>query len=293
MKKNILFRIGFITCLLAGICEQVFPQDAATLKIAADNFQQGYDFYIKRDFNNAVKYLLICNRTVPSALTYYFLGLAYSSGNDFKNASGNINQALSFSPALDADYAADARDMQAKLYAILHPKPQPGTQPTASHVGVKSDAVKSVPSGRIPNPGDNPYSANKLVINTKRFIFPGGGNKVQNSTIMETAVVSRSDGAQIGDILFYGFKGGVNIGNNRSVASALRIPLSGVVNILDAGSQQVKGIIEFNAANELFPGSVKVMRVGALNYKVTILSVQKYSDITFYMDRIRIEVDVH
>jgi len=83
----------------------------------------------------------------------------------------------------------------------------------------------------------------------------------------------------------------MNIGNNKSVAAKLKILLSGTTSVETGAQERIKDQIVFDGG-ELYNGAQKSQHVGALTYTVKILSVQKYTPSTYYMDNINIQVDV-
>lgn len=95
----------------------------------------------------------------------------------------------------------------------------------------------------------------------------------------------------IGEITYYGFSGSYNIGNNESIAKTFSLLVSGVTDYGN-NAERIKGEIKFSVS-ELYPNSQKTMKVGELNFTVTILRVQKYSDPQFYMmGSVGVKVDV-
>jgi hypothetical protein len=309
MKHLLIFRMGLTFLLFTTLREQALCQTAQQIQTAGDFYDAGCDSYSKGDFASAVKYFNSSLYNVPTAVGYYFLGLSYSSlPNNTQAAYSAIQRALNFkNPPLDDKFVLDAQSMKDNLHNQLYPPPP-------SQEGVTAAALSAPPllpgKGNFPlkrkvtpsNGGKtrmDPSNAGKGrgVLVQDRFIFPGMGVRNENNTIGdfcctgETATVLRADNVPVGYIYFYDFEGGMNLGNNRSTVTKLKILLSAAPTMQDVSSDRIKDMIVFSG-NEMVANAVRSKRVGALMYTVTIISVNKYSNDSFYSDGIRVQVDI-
>lgn len=125
----------------------------------------------------------------------------------------------------------------------------------------------------------------KSISQQQTIYLPRKGNSTSTTIYNNTNAV-------IGDITYYGFSGSYNVANsNESIAKTFSILVSGVTDYSN-NAERIKGEIEFSVS-ELYPNSKKTMTVGELNFTVTILRVQKYSDPQFYiMGSVGVKIDV-
>ena len=302
MKSSLLF---FLLAFAAGAA---VAQDQATLDAAATDFDNGCTYYGNNDFPNAIASLRKSNKEVPSAIAWYFLGVIYDQTNAPQQALDAINAALLCRPPLASKYLASAKDIQRRSDFRLNQAKAAKSEGGTEKVGVSSDAITSPPVPIIrPGSQDNPYRVQPVVVNparrssgniaTTQVVFPGGGTRNNNGTIGdfcctgETATILRSDNTPIGYVYFYGFKNGMNIGNNRSTATQLSLGVSATPDLQDATAPRLKDEIVFDAAH-MFVGAVQTKKVGALSYTVTILAVHKYSPTAYYMGETRVRVEI-
>lgn len=86
-----------------------------------------------------------------------------------------------------------------------------------------------------------------------------------------TLIIKATDGTPVGYAYFYTVKGqAYNVGKHSSVAPDMNVLVSAVSNPEDAKSPSQKGSIPF-LAQDMSPGASRSVRVGALEFKVTIL----------------------
>jgi tetratricopeptide (TPR) repeat protein len=282
-------------------------QDSLTMARAATNFQRGLDAYNQGNYHTAINYLNQSINAVPKAVTYYLISNVYAKSYDYDDALTSINLAFAAKPPLNQKFAGDANKI--KTWAINEQKIKnsPAPQPVDG-VQISQSAITVPPNFTVPASNENPYKQLRLthIPSPKprveenpgwRFSFPGGGRQNMNGTIGdfcctgETGTILNSGSEPIGYIYFFGFEGGMNLGNGRSAASKLRILLSGAQNTNDTSSPRLKDEVDFSGS-ELRPGFAKYQTVGALRYKVIIVSLEKYGESWFMMDNIKVEVDV-
>ena len=131
----------------------------------------------------------------------------------------------------------------------------------------------------------------------KTFVFPGGGEKNNNSTIGdfcctgETATIYNNINSPVGYIYYYDFKDGINVSNTESIASDFSLLVSATP--ANAEQERIKDKIYFSIS-ELYRGSTKSLKLGALRFSATILDVRKYSDPQYYvMGSVQVRVVVN
>ena len=95
----------------------------------------------------------------------------------------------------------------------------------------------------------------------------------------------------MGQIIFYGFKGGQNLGNGKGIASSFSVLISALPDIGNLEAERVKDNIDFSTS-ELYAGSTKSKKIGGLQFSVVIRDVQKYSALKYYMNTVKLEVNI-
>jgi len=301
-----LFKV-FIVILMAGQFLTAKALDSLKMATARDYFSKGLDAYNQGNYPASINYLKISIRAAPRAITYYLISNAYAKSDDYDDALSSIRKALSTTPPLDNDYQDDANKI--RNWAAQRIKERDNPPPKDENgVSISQNAITIPLKCKIPDQSENPFKRPAFVYvplqhpgaGNKpgwRFTFPGPGRRNENQQIGdfcctgETATVLNPNNVPLGYIYFYDFEGGMNLGNGRSSASKLKILLSGTQNINDAGASRAIDEIDFSGA-ELRPGAVKYKTIGALTYKVVILSVQKYGTDSFMTDAIRVDVEV-
>jgi len=107
------------------------------------------------------------------------------------------------------------------------------------------------------------------------FAFPAAGVSNDNDYVGpfcctgRTATVRDADGAEIGYSHFFGFDGGLNVEEGRSVASRLEIWVAGRSQLADPSSELVMAEVAFTVG-ELAVGETKSVAAGALEFDVVI-----------------------
>jgi hypothetical protein len=133
-------------------------------------------------------------------------------------------------------------------------------------------------------------------------MLPGDGLPNNNQAIGpfcctgETAIVTRNDNNPVGYIYFYSWRGqSYNFGSGSiSIAPDMEIPVSGLADMSDLKSEQIKSSVYF-AAQEMNTGNWHSTQAGQLYYKVTILRanvVTRDNMPYFVMGTVSVKVDV-
>lgn len=164
-----------------------------------------------------------------------------------------------------------------------------------------TSAGKQPPFAEVTSPGKQPETPKPEGLRKISFKLPGDGIPNNNQQIGpfcctgETVIVTRNDGNPVGYVYFYIWKGqAYNIGNNRSIASGIEILVSGLRDLSDLHSEQIKSSVYF-AAEEMQIGNSRSTKAGELYYKVTITDVklETSSNMTYFdMDSVAVKVDV-
>lgn len=85
---------------------------------------------------------------------------------------------------------------------------------------------------------EQPPPRAKVVLSKTTFTLPGDGQKNKNRTIGpfcctgETATIQTSKGVPVGYIYFYDFDGGYNLSPTKSVATSIKVLVSGASDLL-------------------------------------------------------------
>ena len=112
------------------------------------------------------------------------------------------------------------------------------------------------------------------------FRLPDDAQPNNNGTIGpfcctgRTVTITRYDGVPVGYAYFYGWNGQAYMCGGRSVAPSIEILVSALSNLTDPNSESRQGSISF-LAKEMSPGASRSARVGALEFKVTILQAKQ------------------
>jgi hypothetical protein len=91
-----------------------------------------------------------------------------------------------------------------------------------------------------------------------------------------TVTITGYDGVPVGYAYFYGWNGQAYMCGGRSVAPSIAILVSALSNLTDPKSESKQGSVSF-LAKEMSPGTSRSARVGALEFKVTILQAKQVS----------------
>lgn len=275
--------------LLLYISLQSAGQDSLTYKMAENNFGSGRFFYEKGQYGKAVNFFLESNKAIPAAVTWYFLGLAYNNLDKYQQGFNSMNTALAFNPRLAEKFRPDAMMIKSHCEQWMN----------AAKTGFKVSGQALTMLPKVPSKDENPYIITTMKVPPTpryriikdRLFFPGGGVRNENTAIGdfcctgETGVVRRNDNSPLGYVYYYDWTPATE-----NTAMQFRVLLSGAPSIEDISSDRIKDQISFDATSELYANAVKKKKVGAITYKITILSVTRLTARSF--NEVRIQVDV-
>ncbi|MFT3822879.1 MAG: tetratricopeptide repeat protein [Chitinophagaceae bacterium] len=285
----------FLWYVILIIPYSIQAQDS-TVKKASLYYQLGYGYYQNNKRDSALKYLELCNQILPSAITSYFLGVVYYNSGRRQEAINALATALNSTPPLNPKLTEKAKNLKNDIESSLIIK----------HEKTRLSANYSTLGPPAPTFTDNPYIEKSkrtrkpgfLLTTSTAVLFPGGGVLNFNKPIGdfcctgETVTIYRHDSIPIGYIHFYTPDNVRNTDKNNNTTPTLTLQFSAARKYSDTSSARKKSEIQFDAATELYNGSIKTKKTGCLKFKVTILAVKKYDTVHFDMENIIVTVDV-
>lgn len=289
--------VFFIAATFSSPC-YCSAQSAATIADAKSYYQKGLASYNNGRYEDAIENCLISISDLPEPLTYYVLTNAYAKNGNPGASFTYANVALKIKPPLEPAYRTVLLRIREWAVRSLQQSAAPQLTNDANDdekVSLVGEGLtgKTPPNFDLPAPSseENPFSEQEE------------NSEASNSGFRSTTIFSPHDPQHkvpvydnnnnlVGEINFYGFTGGRNVGGGQSTALTFSIGGSSVPDAANLSSPMVTGWIVFQA-RELNVGAVKSKTVGMLTFKATILAVTKQGSDSYYMGSVKVVVNAY